>query len=175
MTSPEHRRSGGRPAAAAVTKIARSAWRTLGRNIARVSRDQPHRAQRPAARCVDQRAPIEAAAAGQQRAAPPPCRTTSRPGGATSRAASQHKCALRRPTGAPPASNIVMRERRKDSASSASFMRTGCASCIDQRSHIARSHRATIAPARAFVRLREGRRRARRRPGGRIKISTFRF
>ncbi|KZT76333.1 hypothetical protein F511_46642 [Dorcoceras hygrometricum] len=37
------------------------------------------------------------------------------------------------------------------------------------------AHRTTIAPARAFMRLGEGRRRARRRTGGRIKVSIFRF
>ncbi|KZV36533.1 hypothetical protein F511_21882 [Dorcoceras hygrometricum] len=37
------------------------------------------------------------------------------------------------------------------------------------------AHHATIAPARALMRLRERRRRARRRPGGRIKILIFRF
>ncbi|KZV37473.1 hypothetical protein F511_44129 [Dorcoceras hygrometricum] len=105
-----------------------------------------------------------------------------RPAGAMSRAASQHKRALHRPTGAPPTSTSASsighrraRERRKDRASSASLMRNDCASCSNHRPHIARGHRATIAPARAFMRLVERRRRARRRPGGRIKVSIFRF
>ncbi|KZV20359.1 hypothetical protein F511_16427 [Dorcoceras hygrometricum] len=91
-TSPEHRRSGG----GAVTKIARNAWRTLDRNIARVSRDHPQRAQRPAARCVDQRAIIEAAAAVHdisREAAPGPSPIHAR-GGAKRPAASRDSRAL---------------------------------------------------------------------------------
>ncbi|KZV44706.1 putative serine/threonine-protein kinase RLCKVII-like [Dorcoceras hygrometricum] len=43
------------------------------------------------------------------------------------------------------------------------------------RPHIARGHRATIAPARAFMRLGGRRRGARRRPDGRIKVSILKF